>query len=410
MMKKCILFLFIVLQVTSICAGNKTPEPKTVSVNVDVLGYYTDNIFVNASAVRDWVSQLEAGITYPGKRLNLYVDASASFHAENPEFNWWLAEPGLEWFLPLKKRGSVFVNAAFTMLRYNDMYTDFNYTGPRIGAGIKLHPSQSSMLKAGYTFEMRDYSNFESFDYINHSIFAEYSRTFKGQVTLQLHAGFNYRYYLHIVDDYDFGEGYSYYDRHRHQGQGSGGNSQGGQGSGGGPGGGMGMGPGPRPGSSTFTLGIPNLHGLVRVKKGIGSRIGITGEAEVRKNFQGLRKAVTLIRNAYILYPLNDDNLWDGVRFGLTVQWLPVNRFSVEASAGYYDKGYRGIFAMDESGDVIQPALEREDTLLFLRIKTSYDFGKWGVFAAWSYRDNDSTDDYFKYSMMTASVGAGYYF
>ena len=116
-----------------------------------------------------------------------------------------------------------------------------------------------------------------------------------------------------------------------------------------------------------------------------------------------------MIRNAYILYPLNDDNLWDGIRFGFVTRWLPWNRFSVEANAGYYDKGYRGIFAMNTEGEVVEPRREREDKLWFFKVTASYDFEKWGMIASWSYRDNDSTDSYFTYSMMTVSVGIGYY-
>lgn len=387
--KKILLGLLVGLTLT---ASAEILTAKNFNLGIDYNGYYSDNIFINATQVKDYVSQFHADFNYSIKNFNIYLDAAAGVYADNPEFNSFTMEPGFEWFHSLKKRNSLYLNFNYTVLSYKELYTDFNYQGPRFQANVKFHTSQASIVKAEYVFELRNYANYESFDFSNHSAFVEINRFFKTQTTLKLQAGFNYRYYPHIAADYDFGDNYNYYERHKHQGKGPHH-----------PGGGQRQ-------FQTYPIGIPNLRGMVHITQAMGTRLGITGEAEVRRNFRGLDNAETLIKNAYILYPFNDDYLWDGLRLSLGLKTVPWKDVSVEGSFSYFDKRYRGVYIMDAAGNIKEPAVERADSLLLYTFKVSKKIGKFDVFAHLSYRDNDSNDDYFFYKMVTISFEIGYYF
>jgi len=159
---------------------------------------------------------------------------------------------------------------------------------------------------------------------------------------------------------------------------------------------------------------VPNFYGLLGINQGIGPRLGIKGELEARKNLNEFDydSAETLIKNAYILYPLNDDYLWDGVRLTLQLKMVLFKRLavSVEGRMSYYNKNYPGINIMDEQGNPIEPAVERNDSLLLYMLKISKKIGKLEFSTDLYYRYNDSNDDYFFYKMLTISAGIGYYF
>jgi hypothetical protein len=161
-------------------------------------------------------------------------------------------------------------------------------------------------------------------------------------------------------------------------------------------------------------MSVPNFYGLAGINQGIGTRLGINGELELRKNSHDFdhTSAETLIKNAYFLYPLNDDYLWDGVRLTLQLKMVLFNRLgvSVEGRVSYFNKNYPGVYIMDEEGNPIEPAVERNDSLLLYMLKISKKTGKFELFTDFFYRYNDSNDDYFFYKMLTISAGIGYYF
>lgn len=368
------------------------------NMGISYYGSYSDNIFLNASKVKDYISQLQADLSVSLKRFNVYLDASADIFVDNPEFNSFNIEPGIEYLHPLKGRNALYLDLSYTILNYKDLYTDFNTSGPLIQAGIKLYTSPRTLLKAGARFQSRNYANFESFDFSNYNAFVEFNHFLKSQTNLRLQTGFNYRYYPHILASYDFGDNYNYYKNR----------------------GSYGKAKGPRQNQPPVqnlqynTMSVPNFYGLVGINQGIGTRLGINGELEVRKNSQDFdhSSAETLIKNAYFLYPLNDDYLWDGVRLTLQLNMVLFNRLgvSVEGRVSYFNKNYPGVYIMDEEGNPIEPAVERNDSLLLYMLKISKKTRKFELFTDFFYRYNDSNDDYFFYKMLTISVGIGYYF
>jgi hypothetical protein len=388
---------------------------KELNIALNYNGSYTENIFLNASAVSDYVSHLNANIDYLVKRFNFFLYAEAGIYADNPDFNSFEVEPGIEWLFSLKNRDSLYINAGYRILNYKDLYADFNFNGPRLQVGVKLFRKSSTILKAGYRFEARNYSTYESFDYFNHSVFLEIKRFFRSQTTLNIEARFNYRHYPHIADDYDFGDDYNYFQQHRYQGnhKGQGPGSGSGPGSGGGNGNGNGPGYAEGPSQTQFTsssLSIPNINGLFRISQAIGTQLGISGEVQARWNFKGLEDAESLIKNAYILYPFHDNELWNGFRLGLGLKAVVGKAFSLEGNVSYFDKRYPGVFIMDELGEVVEPPLEREDSLILASLRLSRNFKSFDLFADVTYRDNDSNDSYFLYNMITISAGIGFYF
>jgi len=389
--KRLVLLLGLVLMLTGRLAA------KNLNIGIDYNGYYSDNIFMNASAITDYVSQFHAGIDLSAKKFNFYLDADGGIYKDNPEFNTFNIEPGMAFLHHLNGRNAVRVTFGYAVLDYKELFSDFNYHGPKFQANLKIYTAGQFILEGGYDFESRGYPNYDSFDFLNHKAFLEISRFFKSQTTLRLQAGFNYRYYPHIVQNLDFGDDYNYFDNTKSQGKW------------------MHKGPGPHSPSGTDQLiygsmGIPNVYGTLSIVQGIGPRVGIAGEAELRKNFRGLDDADALIKNSYIIYPYNDDYLWDGTRFSLAVKIVLFKALGVEGAVSYADKNYPGVYVMDAGGNVVEPAVEREDSLLLYTLKLSKKIGKLDIFAGIRRRENTSTDDYFHYDMLTISAGIGYYF
>ena len=365
-------------------------------------GYYNDNIFMNATQVADYLSALQTDLNLTLNKFNLYLSASADLYADNPGYNSFYIEPGVELLYPLKGRNNIYLGVGYSILNYKELYTDFNYSGPIIQAGIKLNTSPRTLLKAGFRFQSRNYTDYESFDYIDSSTLVEFKTLFKTQTTVRLQTGFNYRYYPHIVDDYDFEEGYNYFQNQASHGKGKGK-------------------PGNPPNqqnqhnqSYTYhSLAIPSFYGIIGIDQGLSTRLGISGEAEYRQHFRDLDygSAETLIKNAYILYPLNDDYLWKGTRLTLRLNVVLFRQLaiSLEGKVSYFDKQYPGIYVMDAEGNPSQPLREREDSLLHYMLKASKTIGKLELLSEFTYRHNKSNDNYFFYDLLTISVGIGYY-
>jgi hypothetical protein len=226
----------------------------------------------------------------------------------------------------------------------------------------------------------------------------ELHRFFKSQTTLRLQAGFNYRHYPHILDFFDFGDNYKYYQNRARYGKSS-----------------PGTGKHPHGSRDDFhTLSIPGVYGILGVDQAIGTRLGINGELEIRENFRGpdFSDADTLIKNAYILYPQNDDYLWSGTRLSLLFKMVLANRNAVTLEGGisYFDKKYPGIVVMDENGEPIQPLLERKDTLWLYMLKITKKSGRLEFSTHFISRNNHSNDGYFFYNLLTLSAGISYYF
>ena len=363
---------------------------KNLNIGANYSGYYSDNIFMNASLVTDYISQLQADIHFTIKKIKVYLKAYTDIYADNPDFNSFHIEPAVEFSFSLKGRNAILLSLSYPILNYKELYTDFNYSGPQFQTSVKLYTTSQTLLKAGYLFQSRNYSNYESFDFRNHAAFVEINRFFNTQTKVRLQAGINYRHYPHIVEDYDFGDNYNYYNNRKSHGKMS--NQS------------------PWQYLRYKTMSVPNVYGLLHISQGIGTRLGITGKAEFRKNFRGLDDAETLIKNSYIIYPYNDNYLWDGTRFSLGVNMVLFNEFSVEGLMSYFDKNYPGIYIMDVDGNVIEPATERKDSMLIYNLKLSKKIRQWDLFANVSYGDNRSNDDYFFYKLLTISAGIGYYF
>lgn len=397
-LNKTLLILLLYLVPGLTCQHPGTLNAGELAIGLNYSGLYNDNIFMNASKVKDYISQFQADLTVSLKRFNFYLDTYADIFIDNPGFNSFNIEPGIEYLHPLKGRNALYLNLGYSILNYKELYTDFNSNGPLVQASIKLYISSRSLLKSGIRFQANNYPDFESFDFSNYNAFVEFNHFYKSQTTLRLQAGFNYRYYPHILDSFDFGENYNYYNNRGSHGKGKGPAQK----------------DPPQQIPQYNTMSVPNVYGLVGIDQGIGTRVGITGEIEVRENLRGFdgASAEIMIKNAYILYPLNDNYLWDGTRVTLQLKTVLFNRLavSVEAKVSYFNKNYPGIYVMDEEGNPIEPLIERTDSLLLGTLKISKKTGKFELFTDFTYRSNDSNDDYFFYDMLTISAGIGYYF
>lgn len=376
------------LLLTTLSPGaEETVKP---GIGLSYQGAYSSNIFMNASAIDDYVSTLQADLNFSIDKVNLYLDASTFLFADNPDFNSFQIEPGLEFLFPMKNRNALFLSLSYKMLSFGELYTDFNYSGPGLSTSIKYYLSPSMLLKGAYQFEYRSYGNFRSFDFHNHTLFLEISRFFDTQTTLRLSGGFNYRFYPHIEDtvlsETEYVTEYSYgFGRHGNP-------------------------PANLYQATSHSMSVPNLYAMLGLSQGIGTRVGLSGELEYRYNFRGLEDAETLIQNAYIVYPYNDNYLWDGLRMRLRITAIILNEWSLSGSLSYFIKGYPGIYVMDDLGLVVEPYSEREDKMVMASLNLSKRFRKLELNAGFGIGNNRSNDPFFTYNMVTAYAGIGVFF
>ncbi len=368
MNKKLIIIIFFVLSINVIWG-------KGFNVGTGINSYFSNNIFLNSTSVKDLVTILSADLNLTGKNVNLYFEGDFSLFKDNSDFNSFRLTPGVQFLKYLKGRNYLYFDLSYPLLEYRDYYTDFNYSGPRSEAGLKYYLASTLLLKSGYSFELRNYSNFSSFDFINHTVFFEINKFFPSQTTLRLQTGINYRYYRHIAriipeEDWNIDTDIN----------------------------------------AVNSMSVPNLSGILRVSQGIGSKVGIYGEAEYRKNFRGLEEAETLINNSYVIYPYNDNYLWEGTRLTLNIKFIPFSEISVSGRLSFLSKNYPGIFIMDEEGLVVEPREEREDSTTQFDISVSKKFPKASLFLNMTFRDNRSLDSFFDYRMLTLSASIRYYF
>ncbi|MEN8154610.1 MAG: hypothetical protein ABFR75_11375 [Acidobacteriota bacterium] len=342
---------------------------------VELNSYYSNNVFLNSTAIEDYVSVISADVNYTDKNLNFYLDADVNLFRENPDFNSFRVEPGIEYLKYLKGRNYIYFNLGYSFLNYNESFTDFNYNGPFVQFGVKYYLSASMLMKTGYNFQYRDYPNFSSFDFQNHTFFVEINKFFRSQTTIRIQSGLNYRTYPHIASlETDMAGNFIYNDE------------------------------------ETNSMNVPNFYSLLRVSQGIGTRLGLFAEAEVRKNFRGMENGDTLINNSYVIYPYNDNYLWDGSRITLGVRFIPFSEISITGKYSYFRKDYPGIMVMNEDGIILDPSLERSDQLSQFSFSLSKKFKSLDLYFNSVFRDNGSNDSFFEYNMLTLSAGVRYYF
>jgi len=365
MKKKIVLTPFIIFILLSI-----NNYSKDLNIGAGYNGYFSSNILMNSTEISDYISSFSFDLNLSKKNFNFYIDGLSNIYKDNSEFNSFKIEPGFEYLKYLKGRNYLYLNISYPILSYKEYFIDFNYSGPVVQFGAKFYLKPTLLFKAGYNFQFRNYTNFSSFDFTNHTFFLELNKFYRSQTTIRVQSGINYRNYPHIKN----------YDEYNNE---------------------TGV---------VNALLVPNIFGLLRVSQGLGAKVGIFGEMEFRKNFSGLTDAKTLIQNSYVIYPYNDNYLWDGSRISFSLKFIPFYEIAVSGNFSYYNKNYPGIFVMDEEGLVSTPETERKDSLFQFGINITKKINKLDLYLNTIIKNNSSNDLYFNYKSFALSVGIGYYF
>ncbi len=360
-----------------------------LNIGLDYTGGFNSNIFMNSLDVKDFESRFQGDLGYSLGNAYVYLETWAALYADNPGFNAFLVEPGIKYVGTLKKRNTFFLGLGYEIMGNNSFYSDFDYNGPRFQAGVKLYLTPRLLFQAGYKFQSRNYTNYSSFDFINHTGFVELKRQFRSQTRVHLQGGFNWRYYPHVADEMDFGDDYQYYCNPRSRGKNK-------------------RPPSPKSARS-HSLEIPHLYATIGIAQSFGPRVELSSEIELRHHFRGLENADALIRNSYLLFPFNDDLLWHGQRFLLRAKAVIFKGVAIEGDVSYFNKNYRDIAVRDLEGNVIEPTRRRKDNVILYHLKISKRLGRFDLFSNFRYRDNDSGDPYFTYRMVTVSAGVGWF-
>ncbi len=118
MNKKLTIILFFVLSV-SLMWG------KGFNVGTGINSYFSNNIFLNSTSVKDLVTVLSADINFTGKSFNLYFEGDFSLFKDNSDFNSYKLTPGVQFLKYIKGRSYLYFDLSYPLLEYRDYYTDF---------------------------------------------------------------------------------------------------------------------------------------------------------------------------------------------------------------------------------------------------------------------------------------------
>ncbi|MCK5221973.1 MAG: hypothetical protein KAR14_10365, partial [Candidatus Aminicenantes bacterium] len=97
MNKKLIIIIFFVLSINVMWG-------KGFNVGTGINSYFSNNIFLNSTSVKDLVTILSADLNLTGKNVNLYFEGDFSLFKDNSDFNSFRLTPGIQFLKYLKGR------------------------------------------------------------------------------------------------------------------------------------------------------------------------------------------------------------------------------------------------------------------------------------------------------------------
>ena len=117
-MKKIVVRSIILLIAAGWISGSE------FNTGVEINSYYSDNIFMNSTAVEDLAMNFSADFNLTLNNVNLYFEGDFLLFADNSDFNSNRIHPGIEILKYLKGRNYVYLDLGYSVLKYRDYSGD----------------------------------------------------------------------------------------------------------------------------------------------------------------------------------------------------------------------------------------------------------------------------------------------
>jgi len=334
------------------------------------------NVFQTRYAERDWVSALDLSLAKDLSAASIFAGAGADLFALNPGLSFAGLRGGLDYLHPLGTRSALYFSVTASSSFFRPDYRDFDHLSLEAHGSFKSYLAESSIARAGYTLEYRNYGN-ALFDFISQAFTVSMDKFFPTNTTLKAGLGWGYKYFLHpypalelspaVVGD---GSQYGYGGQH-----------------GRGPGG---SGYFHEPGAERGGAGIQNVSVSSLLAQGLGSRLGLS--------LSGARQWIVSGRTPFLsseeFYlaenPTFDAFSWEGG--SLSGALTAHGPWDTELKMVYTvsEKMFPGIESMSLDG--VSLGITRKDRRRQAEVRLEKLFTRFALFLSYAAVDNRSND------------------
>ncbi len=357
-----------------------------VSKEVNITSYVDDNVFRSPEPTSDVLSDVGISLGFRPQDSNLQFSYSSDFYLYNKlnERNFSLHTFGLHTFAQFgeQKQHTFYIGSDLDLRLNSSDYNYYDYGQLYFYASVLLN-MRTYILKSGYNFRYRGYSNLSELSNTRHYLFVQFNKSLPSRTTFIVEADYGYK-------------GFADEQTQTFQG-----------------------GRGRRYTSYTYTTTnstIPSLSHIIllaRVAQSLHPKVG----AFVQYKKQISLTDQTDYQNSDYYY--QDEELFDDPfsyemdRFTAQLTWLLPGRTSLKLSGNYFDKTYISEQAYVSAADTIASGGIRQDSghNLFISLEKTFYFNKsWAkaltVTLYYNYLINESNSYWYDYknSVFSASM------
>ena len=362
------------------------------TISLSLFQNMTDNIFQNAYAEPEHMSNLSFSIDKSFARLSLFGYGEYSHLYENAEITYTNVDLGLDYLQPVSAKSALYFSLMGRGYFFKSDYSDYNYLAVNGYIALKSYLSQTSIFKSNYSLEYRSYRT-SIFDYLSHSFFVSADKYFPSKTTVRAELNWGYKYFFQPYQTVSTeipvempsysGRG----GRGKHSGMGNKFNAIDAPVSRQGEGG---------EGIQVFSAGV-------LLAQGIGSKIGINLTGSKQWVLSG-ENPFDFVEEFYMVEnPSYDRFSWSGVRIGSQVSFLLPWNMDLKMNLEYSDKEFPGIESLSLDGEPL--GLTRNDQRSQLGVKLQKNFAKITLFLSYTYAVNRSNDPYYDWEGNYLTVG-----
>ena len=382
-MKKILILNLLVLVLAGILRSD--------TLSLSLFQNMTDNMFQNANAETEHLSNLSFSIDKSFSRLSLFGIGEYSHLYENSEITYYSVDLGLDYLQPLSAKSALYFSLMGRGYFFNSDYSDYNYLSVNGYIALKSYLSQTSILKSNYTLEYKSYKT-SIFDYLSHSFFVSADKYFPSKTTVRAELNWGYKYFFQPYEmviaeipvemPLSGGRG-----RGKHAGMG---NNQTAENAPVFP---------PQEGGE----GIQVFSAGALFAQGIGNKIGINLTGSKQWVLSG-ENPFDLVEEFYMVEnPFHDRFSWSGIQVGSQVSFLLPWNVDLKLNLEYSDKEFPGIESLNLDGEPL--GITRIDQRRQLGVKLQKNFARITLFLSYIYAVNRSNDPYYDWEGNYLTVG-----
>lgn len=362
------------------------------TVSLSLFQNMTDNLFQNTYAEPDYLSNVSFSIDKDFKQVSLFGYGEYSFLFENSRMAYYSLNLGLDYLETLSSKSALYVSLVGRGYFYRSDYSDYNYLSVNSFVALKSYLSQTSILKANYSLEYKNYRT-SIFDFLSHSLYVSADKYFPSKTTLRAEMNWGYKYFFHpyqtVITEapVEFPSFWGGKGRGMHTGTGNNQNTA----------------ESPISPSKEGGEGIQVFSAGILLAQGIGNSVGI--------NLTGMKQWVLsgenpfdLVEEFYMIEnPSYDRFSWSGVQLGSQVSFLLPWNVDMKVDFMYTNKAFPGIEGLTLEGNPL--GVTRNDRRSQIGVQVQKNFARVSLSLSYTFLDNRSNDAYFDWKGNYLTVG-----